>query len=196
MQFLKDDIKNDIIKAALAEFSEKGYRDSSMRVIAAHAGIVMGTIYRYFDNKEALFRNAVGSVYDRIAGITSKIQVEIEAAKDPWEDEQAQILIRRFYNQMLEAFSGHGKELLILLDKSVCSPYENTRQELIARIQNILEERLSKEVKTSDPFIFYVLASAFVEGVCVVLRDTGSHDREAVIGSLCSIMFCQISKRI
>jgi AcrR family transcriptional regulator len=196
MQFLKDDVKLNIVKAALTEFSEKGYQDSSMRMIAVHAGIVMGTIYRYFDNKEALFKSIVGPVYDQITSITSKIQVEIESMEGPWEDEQAEALIRRLYRQILETFSGHGKELLILLDKSAESPYKNARQELIVQIQNILLGRLSKEVKIADSFIFYVLASAFVEGVCVALRDTGSHDREAVIGSLCSIMLCQISKRI
>ena len=35
--------------------------NSSMRVIAHNAGIVMGNIYRYFKNKEALFKYTVRS---------------------------------------------------------------------------------------------------------------------------------------
>lgn len=196
MQYLKDDVKDNIRKAALEEFSEKGYRDSSMRVIARNAGIVMGNIYRYFENKEALFNGTVGPVYNQIAGITAKVQAEIEAVKGPWEDKQAMELIKRLYGRILETFSGHGTEILILLDKSAGSAYENTKKELISQIQNILETRLTQEVNLDDPFIFYVLASAFVEGICVVLRDTGNHDKEAIIGSLANIMLCQISKRI
>ena len=196
MQYLKDDVKDNIRKAALEEFSKKGYGGSSMRVIARNAGIVMGNIYRYFENKEALFNSTVGPVYDQIAGISAKIQAEIEAVKGPWEDKQAMELIKRLYDRILETFSGHGTEILILLDKSAGSAYENTRKELISQIQNILETRLTQEVKLDDPFIFYVLASAFVEGICVVLRDTSNHDKEAIIGSLANIMLCQISKRI
>ena len=196
MQYLKDNVKDNIIKAALKEFSEKGYRDSSMRAIASNAGIVMGNIYRYFENKEALFNSTVGPVYDKISGISTKIQAEIEAMEGPWEDEQAMALIKRLYGQILENFSGHGTEILILLDKSGGSAYENTKKELIAQIQSVLDTRLTPEIKIDDPFIFYVIASAFVEGVCVVLRDTGDHDKEAVIGSLSDIILCQISKRI
>lgn len=196
MQYLKDDVKEKIILAALKEFSEKGYRDSSMRVIAKNAGIVMGNIYRYFENKEALFNNTVGPVYNQIASISAKIQAEINAQKEPWEDAEALKLIKSMYSRILETFSGHGTELLILLDKSAGSIYADTKKELIAQIQNILEIRLVPEVKVDDPFIFYVIASSFVEGICVVLRDTGNHDKDALIGSLANIMLCQISKRI
>lgn len=196
MQYLKDDVKDNIIKAALEEFSEKGYRDSSMRVIARNAGIVMGNIYRYFENKEELFNCTVGQVYDQISKMVSKAQAEIEAVKGPWSDEQAMEMVKSIYNRILETFSGHGKEILILLDKSAGSAYENTKMELISQIQSVLKTRLTQEVKLDDPFIFYVVAAAFVEGICVVLRDTGSHDKEAVIGSLSNIMLCQISKRI
>lgn len=196
MQYLKDDVKENIIKAALNEFSEKGYCDSSMRVIAHNAGIVMGNIYRYFENKEALFNSTVGPVYDQISKMVAKAQKEIEAVQGPWSDEQAMKMVKSIYNKILETFSGHGKEILILLDKSAGSVYENTKTELISQIQSILKTRLTQEVTLDDPFIFYVVAAAFVEGICVVLRDTGSHDKEALIGSLSNIMLCQISKRI
>mgnify|MGYP003597224725 CR=1 FL=1 len=82
---------------------------------------------------------------------------------------------------------------MILLDKSTGSVYENTKKELISQIQRILEIRLSQEVKIDDPFIFYVIAAAFVEGICIVLRDIGSHDKEAIIGLFFNIMLCRIA---
>lgn len=196
MQTLKDDVRESIIRAALQEFGKKGYLDSSMRVIAKNAGIVMGNIYRYFENKEALFNSTVGPVYDQIAEMTEKVQEEIANVKGPWSDKQAMELVRRLYGRILETFSGHGKELLILLDKSAGSAYADTKQELIGQIRTILETRLSQEVNLKDPFICFVIASAFVEGVCVALRDTGKHDNETLIGTLTNVMLCQISKRI
>ena len=49
----------EIVEAGLREFAEKGFAAARLEDIAARAGIVKGTIYRYFENKEALFREAV-----------------------------------------------------------------------------------------------------------------------------------------
>ena len=58
MQFLKDEVRNAIVAAALSEFMEKGYGGASMRSIASSAGITAGNIYRYFVTKDSLF-NAI-----------------------------------------------------------------------------------------------------------------------------------------
>lgn len=51
----------ELIEAGLLEFSEKGFAATRLEDVAACAGVVKGTIYLYFDNKEALFRAAVRS---------------------------------------------------------------------------------------------------------------------------------------
>ncbi len=55
MQYLKQDIKDRIIAAAIEEFKENGYSNASIRNIANNAEISLGNIYRYFTNKEALY---------------------------------------------------------------------------------------------------------------------------------------------
>ncbi|WP_404477640.1 TetR/AcrR family transcriptional regulator [Novosphingobium sp. BL-52-GroH] len=44
----------DIILAARAVIREKGYEQASMAEIAERAGVVEGTLYRYFENRRAL----------------------------------------------------------------------------------------------------------------------------------------------
>ncbi len=44
----------DIIEAARGVIREKGYEQASMAEIAERAGVVEGTVYRYFDNRRAL----------------------------------------------------------------------------------------------------------------------------------------------
>lgn len=51
----------EIIAAGLAEFAERGFAASRLEDVAARAGIVKGTIYRYFESKEALFEAALSS---------------------------------------------------------------------------------------------------------------------------------------
>jgi len=58
----KDERPRDIIAAALALFSEKGFAGARMEAIAARAGISKGTLYLYFATKEEMFRAVVREV--------------------------------------------------------------------------------------------------------------------------------------
>lgn len=53
-----------ILTAALDLFREKGFGESSMREVAARAGVATGLAYYYFDSKEALVR----AFYERTRG--------------------------------------------------------------------------------------------------------------------------------
>lgn len=55
----KEDRPGEIIEAALAEFAAVGFAAARLEDVARRAGVVKGTIYRYFDDKEALFFAAV-----------------------------------------------------------------------------------------------------------------------------------------
>ncbi|MBR3343944.1 MAG: helix-turn-helix transcriptional regulator [Solobacterium sp.] len=48
-----------IIEAARNEFLEVGYRNASMRKIAARAGITTGALYTRYENKDVLFASLV-----------------------------------------------------------------------------------------------------------------------------------------
>jgi len=49
----------EIIRAALEVFAQKGFSATRMEDIARQAGVSGGTIYRYFENKEDVFKAAV-----------------------------------------------------------------------------------------------------------------------------------------
>jgi AcrR family transcriptional regulator len=50
---------SEILDAALIVFAERGYAGARMEDIARRAGVTKGTIYLYFDNKEAVFKTLV-----------------------------------------------------------------------------------------------------------------------------------------
>ncbi|WP_114951419.1 TetR/AcrR family transcriptional regulator [Sphingosinicella terrae] len=52
----------DIVAAALELFTEKGFAAARLDEIARRAGVSKGTLYLYFDSKEALFRAVVRDV--------------------------------------------------------------------------------------------------------------------------------------
>ncbi|MDM0077111.1 TetR/AcrR family transcriptional regulator [Variovorax sp. J2P1-59] len=52
-------LRESFLAAALESFLDKGYAATSIEAIAREAGVAKITIYRQFDNKEALFREVV-----------------------------------------------------------------------------------------------------------------------------------------
>lgn len=62
----------EIIEAGLAQFTRRGFAATRLEDVAQAAGVAKGTIYRYFEDKEALFlaamRSRVTPVLDQIDG--------------------------------------------------------------------------------------------------------------------------------
>ncbi|MCA8905660.1 MAG: TetR/AcrR family transcriptional regulator [Rhodobiaceae bacterium] len=58
----KDERRQALLSAALDEFFEKGFAASRMSDIARRAHLSKGTLYLYFDSKEAMFKALVESL--------------------------------------------------------------------------------------------------------------------------------------
>lgn len=61
---LREERREQILGAALAVFTQKGYHAANVSDVAAQAGVSQGTIYWYFESKEDLFNAAILSVFD------------------------------------------------------------------------------------------------------------------------------------
>ena len=57
------DRRSQILDAALVCFAKRGFHQTSMHDISAEAGISVGLIYRYFENKEAV----ISAMADRLS---------------------------------------------------------------------------------------------------------------------------------
>ena len=55
----KDARPEELVAAALEVFVERGYEGTKLADVARRAGVTNGTIYLYFENKEALFKAVV-----------------------------------------------------------------------------------------------------------------------------------------
>ncbi len=58
-----------IIDAAMAEFLEYGFRDASMRRIAAAAGMSVSGLYKHFESKEEMFSALVDPAYEGLLAL-------------------------------------------------------------------------------------------------------------------------------
>src|SRR3989449_4338039 len=55
----KDARPGEIVAAALEVFGERGFAATKLADVARRAGVTKGTVYLYFDSKEALFKAVV-----------------------------------------------------------------------------------------------------------------------------------------
>jgi AcrR family transcriptional regulator len=79
----KDARAPEILDAALACFADKGFAATRMDDIAARAGITKGTIYLYFESKEAVFKAlARQSIAARLDDVRARVEASDGAAAD------------------------------------------------------------------------------------------------------------------
>jgi len=69
----KESRPNEIIESAFILFTEKGFNATSMDEIARKAGISKGSLYNYFNSKEAIFEAVVTNdiVLDQVKEIVT-----------------------------------------------------------------------------------------------------------------------------
>jgi AcrR family transcriptional regulator len=72
----------EILEAALELFSEKGFYNVSMNEIAQKAEFAVGTMYKFFENKEDLYKALVLEQADKF-GITLRPRVKFFAPTFP-----------------------------------------------------------------------------------------------------------------
>ena len=68
----------EILDAALTVFAEKGFAAARMDDIAARAGVTKGTIYLYFDGKDAVFktlvRESIGDTLEHVVETANRFE--------------------------------------------------------------------------------------------------------------------------
>ena len=70
---------SELAAAALGLFVEKGYAATRLDEVAARAGVSKGTLYLYFDSKEALFKAVI---QDRVEAVMSEGEALLASLQD------------------------------------------------------------------------------------------------------------------
>jgi len=102
----------EILEAAKHVFGESGYTGTKLEDVARRAGVSKGTLYLYFDSKEALFREMV-----RAKVVTALAHAE----------------------ETVRTFDGSSRELLVIL---VSSMYRRLRDDGMARVGRVVQAEL------------------------------------------------------
>lgn len=160
-QVLKDEIKEKILKAALQEFYENGYKSTAMRSIAGKAKIPTGLIYSYYKNKEALFDAVLSPVlYDWKRVLDSGEHSDMHMGSMIYGLSKAET------ECLLDLFD-HRQEFIILIDKSEGTKYACEKVRFVAEIEKHLMEHQND--KTADAVFLHIVANNFVDGLMQIM---------------------------
>ncbi len=135
--------RQEILSAALALFSGKGYRNVSVQEIAERAEFAIGTLYKFFKNKEDLYRALVREQAD-------KFHVAIMKAIDESDDEAGKL--RNFILAKGEVFRANAAMIRIYFSET-----QGARHNALAGFDHEMREK-------HDDFM-RVLASVFESGM-------------------------------
>lgn len=191
MQYKKDEIQESILRAALNEFENKGYRGAIVANIAKAAGVPVGNLYRYFKSKEELFDAVVYNVSTNLPHAITEIYEQ-----DVHSDRFAKETFLHIAEALLHIYNEYGRELLLLIDNSAGTKYENFFPNLMKQITSLFESGLSLTPTKENHAMCAILAKGFIGGLFDILREPTKRSREILLQKLMLFYFYKIEERI
>ncbi len=132
--------REQIIRAAIKKFSEKGFHKTTLRELAEEAGIGAGTIYEYIRAKEEIF----SLIHDFAADLVEDaLEMSIQNIKDPIE--KLRRMVRAEFNLMAE----WADAIMLLYQEShILSPKYlqkllHREREHLSKFEKVIEECIS-----------------------------------------------------
>jgi AcrR family transcriptional regulator len=163
--------REEIISAALGLFRERGIKATTIREIAAKAGVTSGALYRHFDSKISLAQALFEDCADRM---TAALRAAAEASADPRE------ALARTTRALLEFSRREPAAFGYILDRHEREIVRNQPGRVLPK--DVFEDVIRTGVERGDfPAQDVSLGAALIIGMC--LRATFFYDREMLESS-------------
>lgn len=151
----KDARPTEIIGAAMTLFAETGFANTKLEDVARRAGVVKGTLYRYFDTKEALFRAVVRHL------LTNHLH-DVEKAALAFEGSLAEfvpMLLKRAAQRLGDERLPGLARMVLAESRTFPDLAAVWHDELATRMLNLIAGVIAKaqkrgEVRTGDPRLY------------------------------------------
>jgi AcrR family transcriptional regulator len=169
MQVLKQKIRESILEAARREFHAEGYLKASIKKIAKDANVSVGNVYRYYDNKEALFNALLTPVFGKLIKVFYK---------QPGVADDVETNLLNAINAVGSVFANDLKdkrrELLTLVDGARGSKFAGAKRQLYGLLADYVKEFLpayyERRGESADESLAAPVAVSFLEGYFEIFR--------------------------
>ncbi|MGC9575492.1 MAG: TetR/AcrR family transcriptional regulator [Desulfobacterota bacterium U4-17] len=171
--------RQEMLSAALELFSEKGYHNVSMHEIAARAEFAIGTLYRFFRNKEDLYRALMLDQAERfhktLTGALEQGKDELEKLRNyvraKGELFRSSVSVIRLY---LSETQGASFNLMAGLNKEI----RKRHFEFLHRLALVFESGMQRGIfrTLARPFVLALALENILNGFLLLwLEDPESH---------------------
>jgi AcrR family transcriptional regulator len=201
---LDEDKQKKIINQAMKEFSEKGYKNGNIGVIAKNAGVSKGSMYQYFHDKKELCLYCVKLAWDisfkyvddaiKDCYDMSIFDYTYFGYKKAWmlftDERDVYSFLQNIYIDIKSDISG---DVLNIIRKESEASIKLIKQ----MIENNKKHGLIRsEISTENIFLYIsAVSSKFKEGMLVIAKDKGKEvydmsfeDFEPFIKDMVSLM--------
>jgi AcrR family transcriptional regulator len=157
--------RDNLLAAGRRVFEERGYANTRMSDIASAAGVSHGTVYTWFDDKEALLRALVDD-------IVTEVFAALAIGDEVPEPEQRMLEANRRY---LAAYRRHGRMLEVVeeaaaTDARYRDALAGVRRDHVARVTHDIERLQKAGVAERD-----VDAAVAAGALCAMVEGFGRH---------------------
>ena len=167
-----------ILETAKKEFLERGFQGTSMRRIAALAGVTTGALYGYFDSKEKIFDSLVEDSYNAVMNAYKDAHVEFAAL--PYDTQVSGMgdITAKCVEWCLEYIYDHLDEFRLILMCSEGTRYTNMVDEMMKIEEESTEEFIAlmrkngKEIPEIDPLLEHMVTSGYFTSFFEVVRHS------------------------
>ena len=167
-----------IQRAAMEEFSEKGFQGASLRQIVKQAGVTTGALYGYFSSKEALFASIVEPHAAALMGRFMEAQTAFAEMPEKEQPEHMGLESSQCVHWMVDYICQNREPVKLLLCRAEGTGYESfvhnmveVEVEYTLRYMEVLR-RLGRRVPTLSRSLCHIIASGMFNGLFeVVIHD-------------------------
>lgn len=171
-----------ILACAKEEFLEKGFKDASLRVIAANANTSTGSIYTRFHDKQGLFQQIVEPVVEGMMEMYLRIQETFSQMDSEVQIENMGSYTSASMDDMIDYMYDHFDEFCLLLDASYGTRFQNFMEEMI-RIEVEYTYKYMKHIdcqsissgEVTEEF-FHIVVTSYFNSVFEVIRHRMSRE--------------------
>jgi TetR/AcrR family transcriptional regulator len=161
--------RQEMLDAALELFSEKGYHNVSMHEIARKSEFAIGTLYKFFKNKQDLykalllekfneFREAITAAIDEPDEETEKLRNYVRAKGQIFRDHLS--VVRLYFGET----RGAGFNIMAGLDREIRERYDHVLEALASVFRRGIKRK--RFMRIADPYSLAVaiesLTNAFL----------------------------------
>lgn len=167
--------RRDMLSAALSLFSKKGYHNVSMQEIAKTAEFAIGTLYKFFQNKEELYRALVLEQ-------SEKFHKAMASAIDESEDEME--ILRNYVRtksklfcenlQFIRLYLAENRGMSYTLRKGFDEEMRKRYNQLLEKLASAIDRGIKKKRfrDIADPFGLAVAIDSTVNSFHLLWLDT------------------------